>query len=145
MNKITDTALTRGRVKIMAYNAQGELIEFRTGPNLIVNGGRAAVAAALAGQADQEITALGFGEGGAPAQPTDTGLTSPISKPLISVQASANSVEFQAELDTTEGNGTTFREVGLFTQAGDLFARHVIGAFDKTNTVRLLVVWTIYS
>jgi hypothetical protein len=144
MNK-TDSLPTRGRVKIMAYGPTGQLLDVRQGPNLIVTSGRTAVAAALAGGTGHALAQIGFGEDGTPTDPSDSGLTNEVRKSFISASASANSVELQAELTASEGNGQTFREVGLYTANGDLFARHVIGAFDKTNIVRLLVVWTIYS
>ena len=142
---ITDTAFSRGRIKLFSIDENGEKTLLHQGANLIVNGGRAAVANALAGQPNQFPISLGFGESGTPTDPSDAALTNPIVKSFISVAPSGNSVEFQAELLQSEGNGQTFREVGLFTQAGPMFARSVIGAFDKTNQLRILIVWTIYT
>lgn len=135
----------KGRVKIAAYDQNGALIWGSQGDNLVVNLGRESAAKmAATGDSQYQFASVSFGTSDTPPSPSDTTITGAIDKAATSItNPTFNTVEVVAELGTTEGNGTTFTEVGLMCDNGDLYARRVFGSFAKTSASRLVVTWTI--
>lgn len=113
--------------------------------NLVVSGGRNNLAALLGGSLGGEaVTRIGFGDSGAAAALTDTALVNPIYKDLDSATiVGTGRLELGWTLDTTEGNGKTIREFGLFRSGGALFARKAREPIAKTSDIRLTGTWTI--
>jgi hypothetical protein len=143
--KTTMKHAIRGQVTLMAYDADGNLLWGSQGDNLVVNKGRENAANfAATGDSQYQFAQIAFGTSDTPTTPTDTAIAGAINKAATSITKPAfNKVQVVAELTTSEGNGTTFREVGLLTANGDLYARRVFGSFDKTVATRLVATWTI--
>jgi hypothetical protein len=145
----TDHIGMRGDVSIRGYNERGELVYEFDKQNLVVTGGKSVMANLLAyGDADRIIDGIGFGTGSAAPALTDTGLTGSFEKTLFAVSfPSPNSVKWEWDLDFSEFNGNTLRELGLYSgeQAGIevLFARIVTSPIVKTSTLRLEGSWKI--
>lgn len=108
------------------------------------------------------IGSMRFGTSSVVATQADTDLLAEVStiRKELDDTAKTNGVSgeivFQATLETTDGNGSTLREVGLFTTGvswvGDvdpatadvfLFARQVHAAVEKTSALTLEYNWAI--
>lgn len=139
-----DRLSPKGHLTIRVYNLDGELIHFLEGKNLILNAGKNDLAAGLGGTPNCEITQYGAGEDGTAPVVTDVALTNSFIKAVDSVSyPSTGVVVFAFSMDTTEGNGQTFEEWGLFTGAGNLFSRKTTVPIVKNNTIRIEGEWTI--
>lgn len=114
-------------------------------------------------QEQSQISSMRFGESNLAPQRSDTDLASeaivsgdpvrvglPDANRLI---GASGSVEFTALLDSTMGNGVTYREAGLFARGTDpdpllttnarMFARQIFPDQIKTSAVELEVRWRI--
>lgn len=133
-----------GILKVNIFK-DGKIIESFQEKNLIVNGGRAAIANLIGGDtAGKSIVSIGFGTDGTLPVLTNTDLTDKFSKPVGFVSYPANeTVQFDFTLEVGENNGVTIREFGLFCADGTLFSRKVRAAIDKTSAIRLEGFWTI--
>ncbi|MCO5285218.1 MAG: phage tail protein [Chitinophagaceae bacterium] len=123
----------------------GKLIEQSLEKNLVVNLGKTNVAKLLGGDAaGKAITKIAVGEGTAAPTTGDTNLTNKFTKAIGSVAyPTANSVQFNFEIGTTEANGLNITELGLFNDSGVLFSRKVRAAIAKTSAVVITGIWTI--
>ena len=54
-----------------------------------------------------------------------------------------DSATFSATMPTEVAEGLVFREVGLFTEGGDLFAKKHFPSYQKNTSRELVVVWGI--
>lgn len=78
----------------------------------------------------------------------DTALGAEVYRALITHRVQlAEGIKFQLYIPTTEANGSTLAECGLFTVVGDivnkLFARAIFTATPKTSAVTVTISWTI--
>ena len=123
----------------------GTVVETFQEKNLIVNGGRAAIAELIgAATSGKAVNTIGFGTGATLPELTDTALTGQFTKPVGFVSYPANeTVQFDFTLEVGENNGVTIREFGLFCADGTLFSRKVRAAIEKTSAIRLEGFWTI--
>lgn len=114
-------------------------------PNLVVNGGRQALAK-MAGEnaADKQVSKIQFGTNGADPVVSDDEITDAFELDLTgTTYPTTTSVAFSFALGIEENNGTDIREFGLVCADGTLFARKVRAAISKTDEIRLEGVWTI--
>ena len=135
----------KGRVAVRIYDADGALIEIYKGDNLVVASGREACAIlAGSGDTDKIVTEIQFGTDDTPTNMSDTGVTSGFPKAFDSVTyPTAGTVRYVGSLETSENNGVTVKEVGLFCADGTLFARYVIGSIAKTAAIRIEITWDV--
>lgn len=135
----------RGKVEFFAEK-DGKIIDHWIEENLIVSKGKQAVCYLLAtGNANKIVNKIGFGTGATEPLITDTALSAPFIKAIgssISYPA-LNQIKWDWELGLAEGNGVTYYEMGLLTQAGDLFARKVRSAMVKNAETRFFGSWTL--
>jgi len=135
------------------------------GPNLVVDGGRRALANLLAGVVGNQIAAVSFGKGDTPPKYDDTTLSP---QPLTidgSNQGGGNTlllagdatskaitdislpspyiVQVRFELGYDDANGEVVREIGLWTESGVLFARKSIPGIIKSSENQLEMVWSL--
>lgn len=138
-----DTILIRGDVRTVIKDASGEIV--REGRNLVVNGGRQAMARLLGGARTGAITKFGVGTASAAAALADTTLASIFSKAVASVSYPAvNQVQFTLQLAPNEAVGMAIRELGLFFADDTLFSRYVeSGAITKNNTMTITWTWLL--
>jgi hypothetical protein len=135
----------KGEVRLTAHDADGNEIWSFEKNNLIVMLGRQNLAQFLiTGDTTRRITTVGFGTDGTLPASGDTGLTGTFSKAIGGATSpAANQVQFLFGLLSGENNGMAIRELGLFTAAGDLFARLVIPTFNKVAGITLNGTWKI--
>lgn len=140
-----DTIAPKGIFELRVYNADGCLIEQYEDWNLIVNGGRSAIASLIgAATSTKDVTQIAFGTNGASPVLTDTAITGAFTKAVGAVSYPATGqVRFAWSLELSESNGVTIREYGLLCQDNTLFARKVRADIAKTSDVRLEGTWTI--
>jgi hypothetical protein len=135
----------KGIFELRVYNADGCLVEQYEDWNLIVNGGRSAIASLIgAATSTKDVTQIAFGTNGASPVLTDTAITGAFTKAVGAVSYPATGqVRFAWSLELSESNGVTIREYGLLCQDNTLFARKVRADIAKTSDVRLEGTWTI--
>ena len=145
-NTMLDHIKPRGFVSIRHYDERGTLIASHDGENLIVNGGKNALAALLRGAgAGKEITGVEFGDNATPAALTDTAITNPFYKILDGQAAPSTGVaRFTFSLAFNENNGATIAELGLKCSDGTLFSRYILPtSITKASSYRLEFTWEI--
>lgn len=138
-----ETISATGEVHLKVYD-KGILVAEYTENNLIVNVGKQSLATLLgSADTDKKVTKIGFGTSGAVTAGANTSLENPFSKALDGVTYSGTSVLFEYALETTENNGVTIREFGLFSADDTLFSRIVRNPINKTSDIRLSGTWKI--
>ncbi len=91
------------------------------------------------------ISYIKFGENDTPPSVSDTDVTNPFSKAIISVSyPSSGAVQYNWSLELSENNGVTIKEYALYKSDGSLFVRVTGINVVKTNLIRLEGSWTIY-
>lgn len=98
--------------------------------------------------ADLVIDSMRMGTSNATPDRTDTDLqgTTVVTKTFTAPNVSKISpgvYSFAVSMITSEGNGNTFYEVGLFTDDSTMLARQVHASFFKDNTLQVDYTWTI--
>ena len=133
-----------GRLIIDVFK-NGEVIDHFDEPNLIVLNSKLIQSQLLGGNSGYAISQIGFGTNGTAPVAGNTGLTGSYLKHIdyVSYPAS-NSVLFGFSLGSTENNGVSISEFGLFTVNGKLFARRVRSTpLAKTSDISLSASWII--
>lgn len=136
-NALTGKVLTRYRIK-----------------NTIVFGGLSAIIQLLAqntgGPAPNtlNITSLHVGTGTIAPTRADTALVNDVfTMALVSadrtVALSTSQLTITKTLGTTDANGNTLTEAGLFLADGSMFARQIHPAIPKTNIITITYEWQI--
>lgn len=143
----------KGRVKIQSFDADsGRLNWEREDHNLIMLGIRDVLGELLVQQsllpgartvADLQINSMQMGTSNATPTRSQTGLQSTpvVTKVLAPANVSKTSdgvYVFNVTMLTSEGNGSTFTEVGLFSNDGTMLSRQVHSPFlkDVTQTIQ---------
>lgn len=124
----------------------GKLIETYEDKNLVVDLSKQQLARLIGGDvANRSITKIGFGTSGTAPAAGNTTLTDAYVKLLGGVTyPTTNSVEFAFTLGTSEANGKSIMEFGLFTAGDVLFARKTrAGAIVKDSDLSLAGSWRI--
>jgi len=117
--------------------------------NLIVTLGQTATVYLLGADVSASpVTQIGVGTSNTPATIADTTLTGAFIKNLNTAGTvntyTSNSVTFGYQFDTTEANGMTIWEFGLFTTSGVLVAHKVLSAsIVKNSSFAIAGTWTI--
>ena len=125
--------------------------------NLIVTGGRNALAKLLGGQTGMHISSIAVGTGSVPAADGDSAITNPVSVPISDVRVgsdlededgtvfeSPNVVQFHFVFPRDAAVGVQIGEYGLFCADGTLFSRVVRDtAFEKTALDKITGFWQI--
>jgi hypothetical protein len=87
-----------------------------------------------------------LGEDGTPASKNDTALGDPDASTTKSVTTNVQDrrIIVDYNLPATDGNGVTFREIGLFDDDGTMIGRHVFSALTKSSSDQWQIT-TIYN
>lgn len=97
----------------------------------------------LAGDTVDDPTHIAVGTGTATPLVTDTALVTEVLREVFSQvsKGTTGKVTFEMTLATTEANGNTLTEVGIFNaaSAGDLLARVVFPGIAKTSSFELKI------
>jgi hypothetical protein len=124
----------------------GELIEVFEEKNLIVTSSKQIHAKLLGGTVtNQSVTQIGFGTSLTSPVVGNTSLTGAYMKTLDSISYPAtNQVSFVFSLASTENNGVSIGEFGLFTAGGTLYARKTrTAAIPKASDLSFSGTWII--
>ncbi|NCE85285.1 hypothetical protein [Pseudomonas sp. Q1] len=123
-----------------------ELIDVIKERNLIVDGSKQIHAQLLGGSvANQSVTKIGFGTSTVAPAPGNIALTGQYLKALDGITyPQANQVSFQFSLGTSENNGVSIGEFGLFTGGNVLYARKTrTTAIPKASDLSFTGSWII--
>lgn len=142
--EISNAFNPKGVLRLDFYDTDGNVVDCWEDRNLIVQGGRDAVASLIgAGTAGKVVNRISVGTNGSGTLLTDTAITSPFEKNLSGTTYPTGSVQFSFSIETSEANGMTIREFGLLCTDDTLFARIVRAPIVKDNTIRIEGTWTI--
>ena len=98
------------------------------------------VASFLAGNAQTRPTHIAFGTNATAPNSEDATLTSEFNRiTLTETSLTGNEIQFTTIMTTAQGNGTTFKELGLFnaSTSGTMFTRSVFVDIDKTSSFEI--------
>ena len=134
----------RGNVHL-EIRKNGKIIETDEDHNLIVTVGHTQLAKMLGGAYTGHITHIGVGTGSVNADNGDTGLTGTVKIPVASVEYSGAMVKFNFTIGSSDANGLSIREFGLFFADGTLFSRRVRKSIiGKESDISITGYWEIY-
>lgn len=154
---IVDDILSKGTVKMIVQNLEGEIIDQKIFNNAVLRTGREAMAASLANKYgpsyENYVSHMIFGDGGQDGEDlkyvdsTRNGLfgVTRVSKSVVSVIDSTNKyqVTFNAVLSYEDGNGYVLNEMALQLENGDLFSMATFGGISKTSSMQITWQWAI--
>lgn len=118
-------------------------------PNLVVTQAEIGMARMAAGIANSPLNYIELGDPAPATAPTldDTNLQQTTSqRKAVAPTVSGNVVTCEATWLTSEGNGPTYTEAGLFTgpfAGGLMFARKTFAGITKTNAFEMRFTWLI--
>lgn len=160
--KLRDTMQLAANVHIRAINIEtGEIVHDEHKHNLVVNSGLALMVKSLAGlisPAEAMVSHLGIGTSATAVLATDTALIAevlPAATPRCALTAhdyttDPKKIQCRFFVGTTQGNGSTIREAGLFNTSGlvsdpddAMIARVTHSAIIKSALVAISYDWTI--
>ena len=134
-------------VRLELTDKHGTILKTRETKNLVVAVGRDLVIEMLGGTVHAEPTHLALGTSSVTQTDSDTSLGAEQGRYIITRRRSFTSrIQYQLFLDTTQGNGYTYTEAGLFNvRAGvsKLFARTTFEGVVKDSSTNLTVSWDI--
>lgn len=154
--KVASRARAVGQIELWVHQGP-ELVQHLAVRNTIVYAGRTALlqllrqalggAAAMGGSPGK----LAPGTNGTPPTVGDLALVAPLglsdqislSDSNLSVNAPAGELVVTGTLSTSQGNGSSLREVGLVLANGDLFARQVHPLVSKTSLLTVTYTWRV--
>lgn len=172
LSKHPQAGLTIGRTNITAWGDRSPMVEGavtiqarpvdpETGklgkwetvhfdPNLVVTQAQLAMAAMAIGTANSALNYIELGDPSPTAVPPDLGDVTleqtTGQRKAVSLTQSGNIVTAEATWLTTEGNGFTYTEAGLFTgpfAAGLMFARKTFAGIFKTSSFEMRFTWLV--
>lgn len=132
---------------ILQYRVwRGDTLVFEeTGYNLVVGGGREAIAKLIGGDGTgKQIVEFAVGEGSSSPVDADTALTNEFVKAINNVTYPVTgTAQVEFSLETTDANGLDITEFGLYCDDGTLFSRKVVPTISKTSDIRIEATWKI--
>lgn len=146
-----DTTGISGIVDIEAVDTRtGDVVHRERVKNLFVTTGRNklrdALAGSLASATDAQATHFAVGTGSTAVTAADTALGSETTRnSMTKTTTTAGQVVFNYFLSTSQANGSTLTEAGLFNAAssGTMLARVVHTGIAKTSSIAITYTWTI--
>lgn len=151
--KNTDEITLEGFVTLKFIDRNGNIFREESGSNLIVLGGRNAMAKCLGslvdGAAAPAIRYIAFGNQPSPVVgANDTALQNQVFQKELDAECTTydnqGSVVFNWLLDYSEGNGYDITEMGLKTTLGNLFSRIIRNVpISKTSDFAINGYWRI--
>jgi len=124
----------------------GALVRREAVHNLVVLAGRNQIRDALYGELITAPAYMALGTSTATVASTNVALAAEVLRDVLTSRAKGSgTITFKYFLTSTQGNGITFREAGLFNAptAGTMFARTLFTPIDKTASITVLWAWTV--
>jgi len=138
-----DDMRVRGHVTITVYRG-GKVDQHYHRGNLVVNSGLQLLGALLVGTSNERAGQIAVGTGTAAPQPTDTALGNEVIRgAFTSTWQSGSQLILSYFLDTTQANGQTLTEAGLFGTNNTLIARVTYPPIVKDENTAVLYQWTL--
>lgn len=146
---INESLKATGELQIVLRDANGNIKEQKTVPNLVVTVGRNAIASRLTGTATAVMSHMAVGTSSTAASAGQTTLVAEIgaSRTALAVAggtAAANEVTYSCTFPAGTGTGAV-TEAGLFNaaSAGTMLARTVFSVVNKDVADALTITWKI--
>lgn len=144
IKRVASRMKPRGTVHLFFYDEHGQMLDYQTKKNLVVNTGKAKMCHLLAGTAANNFPArIGAGTNGTATSLTDTALTGSASVVLGSPTVGSTGIQWPFTFTTADANGITIQEFGLLTGDGTLFSRIVWAPISKTAGMSIVGSWEI--
>lgn len=142
--KGTDVLKPKGILQYRIWRGT-ELLFEETGYNLVVGGGRDAIAKLIGGDGtDKQITKFAVGTGSTAPVDGDVALTDEFVKAINNVTYPVNgTAQVEFSLEVGEANGKAITEFGLYCEDDTLFSRKVVPTINKTVDIRIEATWKI--
>ncbi len=138
----------RANMSLIARDRFGRIKYRRKVRNLVVAVGRNLVVEMLGGTNNAYPTHLALGTGTTAVADGDTALQAESYRDLITRRRNFSSrIQYQLFLDSTQGNGVTYTEAGLFNvrnAVSVMFARVTFVGVPKDASTNITVSWDIY-
>ena len=139
-------AIIEGHFGIEARDASGaSWTPLARAPNLITTAGKDYLRDLLVGRRIRPRY-IAIGTGTTAAAAGDTALQTEVSREIIRRRSfTAGKATFQAFLDFSEGNGSTYSEAGLFdvSASGTMLSHIVFSGVPKTSGIQMTFTWDI--
>ena len=153
-NSFLSTGLTiEGHIEVRAVYSDGRKKLLYSSSNLVVDGGLSVFSKLIGQQAatptDLKFTKIRIGDNNTAPAAAQTNIigTQIAEKTFTTTTEDDGGVKglttFVATLETSEGNGNTIREVGLFTFDSTMIARQITGDIAKTSSFAVEFTWRI--
>lgn len=132
----------KGRLTLNVFK-DGELIDTLIDDNLIVNAGQSWVLDLLSNNTSLFAQYIRIGSSDTAAAVTDTSVTpfSPDFTKTITPIVTGNACSYTFTIGTSEANGNTIVEYGLFLDDDTMIARVVKTPIPKDNTISIQGTW----
>ena len=141
--KLSENISTKYNVKATARDVRtGEIVATAYGKNLLVNTGRQVIRDVIAGAA-RRPNEIAIGDDDTSPGSGDTDLGNNVLQKTIDRRVQETyGIEFQVLIETSEANGTTIKEAGLFLDS-TLIARALLSpAITKTALIEVTISYT---
>ena len=137
----------KGHVRVTITDARGHIVEQFEQRNLVVTAGRNLLRDFLNNTAPTGLTHIALGTDATASDATQTALVAEVYRDLITSRATdVGQLTLTLYLGTTQANGNTLREVGLFNAAslGTMYARvPLASSIAKTSAIAVTFTWTL--
>jgi len=140
-----ETLKASGELLIEVRNADGQLIEKRQIPNMVVQAGKDWIISRMTTGSAGLMSHMAIGNGNTAPALGQTALISQLARiPFTSINVLANTVTFVAVFNAGVGTGALV-EAGLFNagSGGTMLARTTFGTLTKAAGDVVTVTWTI--
>jgi hypothetical protein len=141
---LQDTLKVTGAVSIVVTNKDGQVVDQRTIPNLVVNSGKAFIASAMK-QAPTFMSHLAIGSDNSTAAAAQANLGAELGRvALTSTTVTDNKVTYVGTLAAGVGTGAV-TEAGIFNSnvAGTMLCRTVFPVVNKGADDSISISWEI--
>lgn len=144
---IPETLRLRANVVATVTDADGRVIDRIHQHNLVVTAGRNLIRDLLNNTGPAGLTHIALGTSATAANSAQTELVAEVHRDAITQRLTdVGQLTLTLYVSTTQANGNTLREVGLFnaTPAGTMYARVVLAsAIIKTSAIAVTFTWTL--
>ena len=140
-----ETLKATGELLIEVRNEQGQLVEKRHVPNMVVTVGKNWIVDRMLSNGSAVMSHMAVGSGNTAPALGQTALTNQLARiPFNSINQVGNTVTFVAVYNAGVGTGS-LTEAGIFNAAtnGTMLARTTFGTLTKASDDVVTVSWTI--
>lgn len=140
-----DALQVKGKVKVITYDATGNVKEERHIDNLVVDSGKDFIASRMNGTSDDVMSHMAIGTGSTNPISTDTTLETELDRNAFdSATVTNNDIVFVTTYPAGDGTGS-ITEAGVFNDAtaGTMLCRTVFPVVTKQAGDSMTITWTV--